>query len=533
MIPFRSITGKQRFHSEVYYFGLALLVISLPLSVFGISLSQFILAGNWILEGQFSKKIEQLRKNKGIAIFLILYLVHLIWLFNTNDFSYALKDLRIKLPLLILPLIIGTSRSLDEKRVRGILLFFSAGVVVASFISTAVLLGAGHKDINDYREISIYVSHIRFSLMINIVIFLLYDSIIKNQFLFFKSERYILAVVVIWLAVFLFILRSQTGLVVFCLLGIYFVSKFLISQRKVLIRIPVSLTLLLLLAFFFFTFQKAYHDYYTIRDTKPYEAKTHNGRPYIHNLNDIRYENGYGIWVNFCEEELKAEWNKRSDIKYDSCDKKGNLLAYTLTRYLSSKGLRKDSAGVASLKTEDISAIENGYPNYIYIPKYSLYSFFYKQIWIIDSYLKGDDPSGHSLTQRMEYLCAASQIICDHFWLGTGTGDVQKEFNNYYQTYETQLEKKCQLRAHNQWVTFFLTFGIFGFVLITVAVFLPVITERVYRSYYFMLPFVIGLISFLNEDTLETQAGVTLFTFFYVFFLVNPKQKTPQEAGSL
>lgn len=528
MILFRNMTGRQRFHSEVYYFGLALLVVSLPLSVFGISLSQFILTGNWILEGRFGEKTERLKKNKAILIFFALYFIHIVWLFNTTDFAYALKDLRIKLPLFILPLIIGTSPELAPKRLMGIIWFFTAGVLIASFISTAVLLGAGHKEIQDYREISIYVSHIRFSLMINIVIFLLYDAIIRSRIHFYKNEKVLMAIFVVWLSVFLFILRSQTGLVVFCLLSTYFILKFIVTRRTLFFRISISLVMLALLILFLYTFQKAYRDYYTIRDKTPYEEQTANGRPYVHSIGNIRYENGYGIWVNFCEEELKPEWNKRSSIPYDSTDRKGNLIVYTLTRYITSKGLKKDSAGVAALSTEDITAIENGYPNYIYIPDYSLYSFFYKQIWIIDSYLKGDDPSGHSLTQRLEYLCAASQIICDHYWLGTGTGDVQKEFTHYYQTYETRLDKKCQLRAHNQWVTFFLSFGLIGFVIVITAILLPIYLSRSYKSYYFMLPFVICLISFLNEDTLETQAGVTLFGFFYVFFMMNPKQKTPQ-----
>ena len=39
-----------------------------------------------------------------------LFLLHLIGCLWTSDFDYAIKDLTIKLPLLILPIIIGTSK---------------------------------------------------------------------------------------------------------------------------------------------------------------------------------------------------------------------------------------------------------------------------------------------------------------------------------------------------------------------------------------------------------------------------------------
>jgi len=37
--------------------------------------------------------------------------------------------------------------------------------------------------------------------------------------------------------------------------------------------------------------------------------------------------------------------------------------------------------------------------------------------------------------------------------------------------------------------------------------------------------FCIALLSMLNEDTLETQAGVTFFAFFYCFFIWGKEDK--------
>lgn len=342
--------------------------------------------------------------------------------------------------------------------------------------------------------------------------------------LYSTKERIIIVFIILWLSVFLFILRSQTGLVVFCLLVIFFLLRYLFTSKNLSVKFAILSLSILVMGFFLYTFNKAYCEFYSVKDDTILEKRTANGRNYIHNNKDIRYENGYTIWNYYCEEEIKKEWNNRSKINFDSTDKKGNTLKYTLTRYMTSKGLRKDSCGISSLSENDIQAIENGYPNYIYIKRFSLYSFLYKQIWIIDSYIKGDDPSGHSLTQRLEYFKAASCIIYNNFFFGTGTGDVQNSYTNYYSTFETQLDPQRQLRAHNQWLTFFLTFGLIGFILSLLAIILPVIKSKLYKNFMFIIPFIISIISFLNEDTLETQAGVTFFAFFYVFFLVNNKK---------
>ena len=78
----------------------------------------------------------------------------------------------------------------------------------------------------------------------------------------------------------------------------------------------------------------------------------------IENLFDIEDD------PNINDEELDREWNKKSKVYVDGPDKKGNNLRYTLLRYMASKGLRKDSAGIVSLSPQDIANIECGNTNY-------------------------------------------------------------------------------------------------------------------------------------------------------------------------
>ena len=103
-------------HSAIYFVGLFLLIISLPLSRFSLSVAQFTLLGNWLWEADFKHKIKSLSKNKPALILISLYLLHVVGLLITSDFDYALKDLRVKISLLALPVIIATSKPIGEKK---------------------------------------------------------------------------------------------------------------------------------------------------------------------------------------------------------------------------------------------------------------------------------------------------------------------------------------------------------------------------------------------------------------------------------
>jgi O-antigen ligase len=185
---------------------------------------------------------------------------------------------------------------------------------------------------------------------------------------------------------------------------------------------------------------------------------------------------------------------------------------------MTSKNLRKDSTGVWQLTAQDIKNIEGGMTNYLFESK-GLYPRLYQSVWEFDQYLKNGAVNAHSLSQRIYYLKTAFSIIHDNFWFGVGTGDAQIEFNKKYAQNDAPLSDMWKLRSHNQFVAFFVTFGLLGFVIIIASfIYLP-FTEKRWRNFYFVMFYMVALLSFLNEDTLETQAGATFFAFFVAFFI--------------
>ena len=106
-------------HRKFYIIGLVILALGMPLSPILISISQFILFGTWLIEGNFKSKFLQIKSNSSLWAFLLLPLLHLLWLFNTTNFDYALHDLKIKIPLLLFPLVLGTIPPISTKSYDG------------------------------------------------------------------------------------------------------------------------------------------------------------------------------------------------------------------------------------------------------------------------------------------------------------------------------------------------------------------------------------------------------------------------------
>ena len=512
--------GKE-VHSKIYFIGLACLAASLPLSVFTTSVFEIILAANWLLEGNFEGKWRKLRERKSLWFILSIYLIFLAGLVFTTDFDYAFHDLRIKLPIFVLALIMGLSEPITSKQFKWVLLFLVAGVFAGSMSSMAVLTGIIDYAYTDPRETSLFVDHIRFSLLIDLAIFFLLYLILNPGMTKSRRERVLYTLLLSWLVVFLFILQAITGIVVFLAVGFILFWVYLHKVPTVVLKRTLAAFMIIVTLIGLSILSKSISRFYKVEkiDRENIEQTTQNGNTYSHDFSQDFLENGHYIWLYFCEPELRKEWNLVSEIDYDSMDSLGNEIKYVIIRYLTSKGLRKDSAGMAQLGREDIRLIEQGKANYLYGKKFSMYNQMYLIIWQIDVFRKSGNPSGHSVTQRILYLKAAIDIIRDNFWYGVGTGDVINSYSAYYKEIDSPLSERWRLRAHNQLLTFLLTYGIIGFIWILVGFLYPVYLERKWNDYFMIVFLLVGFFSMLNEDTLETHTGVSFFAIFYSLFL--------------
>jgi hypothetical protein len=277
-------------HRLIYFVAFILLAISIPLSRFGMSVAQFLLIGNWLLEGDIKNKIKKFVNNKAALALASLYLLHIVGLLYTSDFQYAVKDLRIKIPLLIFPLILSTIEPVSRKQFYIILKVFAGAVLAGTFISVGIYI---FKEINDFRNISPFISHVRFSLNTALAIFVavyLANNVYRHNLIM----KFVSIAAVVWMMMFLFIIESVTG--IFIVLFVAFVIGFIeiLRERNIYYRLSIFLLLIVVPLFGFFYIHDVAKSYFTPnrQELQNINAYTVNGNPYINDTVKMPVENG-------------------------------------------------------------------------------------------------------------------------------------------------------------------------------------------------------------------------------------------------
>lgn len=504
-------------NKNLFLFGILLVIVGMPLSRFLISLGQFVLLGNWIIEGDFKRKWQVMKTSKVLWVMSSFFIMHLVGLLWTSDFNYAANDLRIKLPLLWFPLLFITSKPLDKKEIEAFLWLFVSSVFISVVVCTLVWLGYTKHKVVDIRDISIFNSHIRFALMIDLCIcFLLYD--------FFKTSNWFLYIIkttlIVYFIIFLGIMQSFTGILILGIVFVYYSFLFIKRLEKIQIKIAVFSIIGLVFSFLIYSIVNEIKE--QLIPTKPLIRleKTRTGHLYYTDENSAETENGNLVWANICDYELTKEWNRRSAIKFNEKDKKQNPIYATVIRYLSSRGFNKDSAGLSMLSDNEIANIEKGVSNYKYSTRSGIKNRIHEILLEHNAYKNGADPTGHSFLMRLEFWRVGFDIIKRKWVFGVGTGDVQSAYINQYGISKSKLMGDWRRRSHNQFMAITIAFGVIGLLVFLFYLFYPVFMVK-NKHYLFSVFFIISILSMLNEDTLETQAGVTFFGFFYGLLCLN------------
>lgn len=491
-------------HYYLHLVGLLGLAVGLPLNKVVLSLSTLFLLLNLLLKGDFKNYWKNWKSSRVILLVVSFFLLHFIALSWSEDLKYGLNDIWKKIPFLIIPLAAAAIPFENTKDRQFILLSFVASVVLTSLINFAVYQQwFGNKEMIQFRDMSLFGSHIRYALLVVMAMAVMYNELIH------KRMKYLAMGIILWLG--FYTLYSQVIAGFLALVVIFFAILFyhFYPKRKAILLMISAITVglfLFLLNWLFYS--PVFDSNYLARLDK----KTAEGNEYTHDISLISPETEKPIGEYVCMTELNREWSRVSDLPLGGLDKKQQPLWQTLIRYMSSMDLRKDAEGFKTLNKRDIKKVENGCASqYCQGIIARMYGLKYQ-------ILNENNPNGHSLLQRIEYWKAGATILGENFINGVGTGDVQLAFNTYYSQTNSPLEPENRLRTHNYYITVFLTFGIIGFVLflwLHLEFFKVVRSENVLVGLCFLA---IILISYMTEDTLETQVGMTFFAFFIGLF---------------
>jgi len=512
------IFNRQSVHNAVFHFALILFAIGLPVSVFLVSLGGLIMAANWLIEGDFKSKLNRLKHNLPAIALIALFALHFIWLGNTENFTYAFKDIRIKLPLLLLPLVLGTSQGVSKKYVFNLLGLFVLSLILGVIMSYVHYFFYFDQHSDNIRKVVFFSSPVRFSiLVVTGVFYLLYLTLTR------KLKVWLFVIASLFFLTFLVFLQSMTGIFLLGITALILLAVYSIFRLNSSVKwIPVFIVAIIPVILFAWI----YNEFQQYRSINPIEInsnppETHSalGEPYVHQLSSKEVENGNYIYRYIATNELKTAWGERSNMDINGTDARGQRLIHTLFRYMASKSLRKDAEGFAQLTDEDILRVEQGYPTAYQIVNPIIrrqHALFFE----INAYLDGRPSQGNSLSQRLVYWKTGYRVAKEHLLWGVGTGDVNDEMQHQYEREESMFDMEHRRRPHQQYLTFLISFGIFG-LLYFIWLNLFSLQRAFYQRNFMALVFVImAAISFLTEDTLETQIGATYYAFFFTLFLV-------------
>lgn len=519
---------NERTHRKVYVAVLGIYIIGLVFSKPVLSMATMGLAALWLSEGNLVAKFKRAFTHPISLSFIAIFLIHVIGLAYSHDMDYALNDVRVKLPLFVIPILFTTDRQLERSDLDRLLQLFVLAVFVTSLISFSVYMEwiAVERDISDVRHISLFMSHIRLSLLLCFSVFICAHYWPRVGLVI----RAMLLLLIVWFVHMLILLESGTGMAILLLVIVAMLALKVFKKNGVPMRIAAGVGIIAIPLAVFLYLDACIEEYYVVKQ-EPVNLElpeyTAQGNAYDHDTTNLALENGYYVWRNMSVGEFAHAWNERANVKWGELDERGVLIDGAVIRYVTSKGLRKDAEGIAALTDEDILQIESGIANVADPDKWGFRKRIDQVIFEFDVYLRGGDPSGNSVTQRLEFWRGAWHIIKENPWFGVGTGDVQMEFANAYQELDSALDDAHRLKSHNQFITIAVAFGFVGLAVFVFLILLPLMMIKLRANKLYLALLVTSLVSFLTEDTLEMQVGVSFFVFFSCLMLLGTKKGTP------
>lgn len=523
--------------SQAYLLGLLMVAVGLTLSPFLMGMSQFWLVLVWLVDaslpplkggqGGFKDKFSRFCNNKAAVLLVAFFLMHLVGLLYTADFQYAMKDLRVKLPILVMPFVLSSMPPLDRKRFDFVMLVYVLSVFVATLFSFSTYL---KHDYEDVREISHFISHIRFCLNIVFCMAIIGYYLVKSRRVVEPVEtpvlkclnRFLQCFLLLWFVYQIYIFESLSGYVIFAaVVVVSAIYAFLRWKKGRGWRIAVGVSVLAVLLVASVVLKRQIKPLLKVEsvDFSTLEQKTAQGNDYWHDTIYNPVEDGKFVGLYYCKKEMQEAWSERSNLPFEGTTTNGENLEATLARYLTSKDLRKDAQGVMALTDEDIRNVEQGVANYNNWKHPGLQARLSSTLFEYNLYRRFNNPNGGSLAQRIEFTRASFHIIGQHPWFGVGTGDVPQAFSQAYDEIQSPLKEEFRFRAHNQYLAIAVAFGLVGLAFFLFMLLFPWLSSRRNHTYLYLVFLCIMLLSMFPEDTLETQAGASLFAFFEAFLL--------------
>lgn len=141
-----------------------------------------------------------------------------------------------------------------------------------------------------------------------------------------------------------------------------------------------------------------------------------------------------------------------------------------------------------------------------------------------------DDPTmNYSDAERWRSFEAGLEIAKSKPFFGTGSGTFREELRAYYKDH---FGLDTYNRPHNQWMTIFVLFGLFGLIVFVFITIYPMKFSWFWNPALCSTLYIMQLISMMIEHPLDTALGAAMFLFF-TMLCMNFQQGLHEESKTL
>ena len=329
--------------NQAYLLGLLMVAVGLTLSPFLMGMSQFWLVLVWLVDGiltrDFKQKLSRFWHNKAAVLLVAFYLMHVVGLLWTSDFEYAMKDLRVKLPILVMPFVLSSLEPLDRKRFDLVMLVYVLSVFIATQFSFFRYV---RHDYEDVREISRFISHIRFCLNIVFSMAVIGYYLYKRRISKGKGvpsfgikvvvDQFLMWLLLFWFAYVVFIFESLSGYVILAAVVLAtLLFAFLRWKKGRGWRVALGVSALMVIAAVVVAVWAVVRPMVEVKpvDFSTLEKTTAQGNPYWHDTIHNPVEDGKYVGLYYNRNELREAWSLRSELPFDGTTAYGENLEAT------------------------------------------------------------------------------------------------------------------------------------------------------------------------------------------------------------
>jgi O-antigen ligase len=174
---------------------------------------------------------------RAVCSIFLLYFITGLW---SADQSFFWHTMRMKLPFLLLPLAFLSVRIFDRTLFRQLMYLLFWLVALGAIGAFVVFLSSPDEVIQRYGQGQVMLTpanHIRFSLMVVLVVCLGLEFFSESYHFRWRAERWWVLGATVFMIVFLHVLAVRSGLLALYCAGLYFGARYIVRRRRYVLGI--------------------------------------------------------------------------------------------------------------------------------------------------------------------------------------------------------------------------------------------------------------------------------------------------------